>query len=79
MPHFQSGRIDGLRIFGLSTTSKWSQAGLRNGDIVRSINGQPLSGVMQFYQTMQGARRGPVTIEIDRGGTRTTISYQGES
>ena len=76
MPHFQSGRIDGLRVIGLATTSKWSQAGLRNGDVVRSINGRPLSGVTQFYQSLQGGGR--LTIEIERGKERTTITYQGE-
>jgi len=76
MPHFQSGRIDGLRVIGLATTSKWSQAGLRNGDIVRSINGRPLSGVAQFYQSLQGGGR--TTIEIERGKERTTVTYQGE-
>ena len=73
MPHFQSGRIDGLRVIGLAITSKWSQAGLRNGDVVRSINGRPLSGVAQFYQSLQGGGR--LTIEIERGKGRTIITY----
>ena len=76
MPHFQSGQIDGLRVLGLATTSKWSRVGLRNGDVVRSINGRPLSGVAQFYQSLQGGGR--LTIEIERGNERTTITYQGE-
>jgi type II secretory pathway component PulC len=79
MPHFQAGRIDGLRVFGLSTSSKWSQAGLRNGDVVRSINGQPLAGVQQFYQAVQGSGAGPITVDVQRGPERMTFTYQGES
>lgn len=79
MPHFQSGRIDGLRVFGLSASSKWSQAGLRNGDVVTSVNGQPLGGVQQLYQALQSSGAGQVRIDVERGGNRTTIIYQGES
>ena len=79
LPHFQSGKIDGLRVFGLSATSKWSQAGLRNGDVVTSVNGQPLGGVQQLYQALQSSGAGQVRIEIQRGGNRSTITYQGES
>ena len=79
MPHFQAGRIDGLRVFGLSTTSKWSQAGLRNGDVVRSVNGRPLAGVQQFYQAVQGSGAGPITVDVQRGPERMTFTYQGES
>ncbi len=79
IPHFQAGRVDGFRVFGLSRTSKWSEAGLRNGDVVRSVNGQPLVGVQQFYQALQDSGAGRVTVEVERGNQRETITYQGES
>jgi len=78
LPHFEGDRIDGLRVFGLSTASKWSQAGLRNGDVVRSINGKPLSGVQEFHQALQASGTGQVTVEVQRGDGRATITYQGE-
>jgi general secretion pathway protein C len=82
MPHFQQGRIDGFRVFSLSTSSKWAQAGLRNGDVVRSVNDMPLSSVQQFYEAIQrtkDAGAGDIRVEIQRGTNRQVITYRGES
>ncbi len=79
LPHFQLGKIDGLRVFGLSTDSKWSQAGLRNGDVVRAVNGQPLAGVQQLYDAIKGSAKGQITLQVQRGNEQTTVTFQGES
>jgi general secretion pathway protein C len=80
MPSFQAGRINGFRVFALAPGSKWAQAGLRNGDIVRAINGREISSVQQAYEIL-GQLKGVAgaRIEVERGNQRQTITYGGES
>jgi general secretion pathway protein C len=80
MPYFQAGRINGFRVFALAPGSKWAQAGLRNGDIVRAINGQEISSIQQAYQILgQLKQEAGVRIDVERGNKRETITYGGES
>jgi type II secretion system protein C len=80
MPYFQAGRINGFRVFALAPGSKWAQAGLRNGDIVRAINGREISNVQEAYKILtqlEGAAG--VRVDVERGHKRQTITYGGES
>ncbi len=80
MPHFEAGRINGFRVFALAPGSAWSKSGLRNGDVVRSINGQEISSVQQAYEILSQLKgTAGLRIDVDRGRRRQTITYGGES
>lgn len=43
VPHLTGGHVDGLRLYGVHKDSLWRTLGLRNGDVVRSYNGRPVT------------------------------------
>jgi len=69
------GNIDGYRLSGIEPGSIWDQIGVKNGDIVHSVNGKELtsmSEVMAAY-TFQSAKS--FTFEVTRDGQRQTMRY----
>ena len=49
---------------------------LRPGDIITSVNGQPLGDIEQDKQLLDSWRSQPqLDIEIERDGTLLTVSY----
>lgn len=78
IPHRGSdGEIDGYRLSGVRRRSIGDKIGIKNGDIVHSVNGQDLTsmqGAMAAYQTLQTENN--FTFEVTRRGQRQTMSYQ---
>lgn len=56
VPHYENGTLIGFRLWDIDPDSIYDRAGLANGDIVTSINGQPLSDVGQTIRTLQSLR-----------------------
>jgi type II secretory pathway component PulC len=53
------------------------ELGFRDGDIVRSIDGQALTGRRQFVDAMRGLRdRERFMVELTRGGQPQTLRYR---
>jgi len=55
-PYVQDGRTEGLKITGLEETPLTKLFGLRNGDIVQSVNGQNLNSKQKAFQVLKKAR-----------------------
>lgn len=75
-PHYRDGRPNGFRLSGLRSDSIFSQIGIRNGDVIHSVNGQVIDSpqrAMQLYQQLQ--QTGDVALVIERGGRQQTINY----
>ncbi len=47
VPYFKEGRSVGLRLFAIKSGSLYEKIGLKNGDILRSINGNSLGDISQ--------------------------------
>lgn len=75
-PHQMAGRPDGIMIDDIVPGSLYARAGLRNGDVIRSINGRRLTRMDQGIRMFQSLkdRRG-IDIEIARGGTVRHLHY----
>ncbi len=41
-PHFSEGQADGLMVYGIRPNSVFRKIGLKNGDIIKDINGTPI-------------------------------------
>ncbi len=72
-----NGKVDGWRLrlerFGLA-----HQAGLRNGDVVHSVNGHPLHEwptVLRAFAALRGADRYTVVL-TRRSGAHRTLRYR---
>jgi general secretion pathway protein C len=75
-PHVENGRTDGLRITGLEQTPLDAMFGLRNGDIVRTVNGQSLTSKQKAFQVLKKARtQSKLHIQLVRDGKTRDLSF----
>ncbi len=69
-------RIDGLMVVGLSEfpsedgimVSPGKTAGVKTGDIIKSVDNTPVSGAEEFTHNIEKAGGGAVTISVERNG-----------
>jgi len=74
MPHFVNGKTDGFSISQVAPGSVFAQLGLRNGDMVTSINGQPVTNPMQAMGLMQAMKtQTAIDLTVNRGGTPSSV------
>jgi general secretion pathway protein C len=76
-PHFTEGEPDGLMVYGIRPNSVFRQMGLRNGDILKDINGTQISSAEDastLYSEIQGSDDAKITIF--RRGKIQELSYQ---
>lgn len=52
------------------------KAGLKKGDIIRSVNGQPIHSAGRLQELTKASGGKPVEIEYDRNGQTNTVSVQ---
>lgn len=74
-PHFSDGEPDGLAITGVKTGSIFRKMGLRNGDIVKSVEGNDIRSpddLISLYNDLQSEEEVSVQI-IRRGRERTNV------
>lgn len=78
-PHFTNGKADGLRLTGIRSGSIFSRMGLRSGDVLVGVDGDPIQSVddaLKFYKSLKSASN--VKLKVKRGGREKTIDYQVE-
>ena len=77
VPNFTGGAADGFRIFSIVPESLFEKAGLRNGDIIHSINGVELKDpekAFQIYQLLKDTDR--FAIDLVRAGQNLSLNYE---
>ncbi len=74
MPHFVDGKTDGFSISQVVPGSVFDQIGLQNGDLLTSIDGQPVTNPMQAMGLMQSMKtQSALDLTINRGGAPTSV------
>lgn len=72
----------GFLVREIQPGSIYEKLGVRTGDVIRSVNGQPINNmeeVMKLYQQLGGVNRvGSVSIEVMRGGRSESLQYNLE-
>ena len=71
------GQIDGYRMSGIRRDSLFQALGIKNGDIVHAVNGQPLTSMqsaMSAYDSLQNERT--FSFDITRRNQRQTYEYE---
>jgi general secretion pathway protein C len=71
------GKVDGFRVSAIRRNSLFDKLGLKNGDIIHTVNGQALTsaeGAMSTYQTLQSERA--FTFEVTRRNQKQTLEYE---
>ena len=78
-PHIVDGRVEGLRLTGLDDIPGVRELGLKDGDIVRTVNGHVVTSKQKAFQVLMKARSQPkISIELSRGDRTTTLSFDLE-
>jgi len=76
-PHTEAGRVVGLRLSGVSPRGALGLLGLRNGDVLRTLNGFDLSrpdAALEAYARLRNADQ--LTLAVLRSGQPTTLSFE---
>jgi general secretion pathway protein C len=75
-PYVKNNRTEGLRITGLDKIPMAEMLGLRNGDVIRSVNGQHLTSKQKAFQVLMKARtQSKVDIQLLRNGKSKDLSF----
>jgi general secretion pathway protein C len=78
-PFFEGGKPAGLSLAGVAPGSIFEQMGIRNGDVLQAVDGQPIQSVddiVNLYQSLSSA--GNIAIQVRRGGRIEDIQYKIE-
>ncbi len=70
------GEIDGYRLSGIRRNSLASQLGIRNGDVIHTVNGKPLASMQEAMAAYQELQTGSsFNFEVTRRGAKQTLEY----
>lgn len=75
-PHFTNGKPDGLTLTRIRRNSIFRRLGLRNGDIITGVGGEPIQSVddaLKFYNNLKSAS--DVSLQIKRRGRLRNMEY----
>lgn len=79
IPHEEDGRVVGVRLYGIRRTSLLGRLGIRNGDMLRTINGFDMTSpdsALEAYTTLRSADK--LTLALKRQNKDMTIDYNIE-
>jgi len=76
IPHEENGRVVGMKLYGIRRTSLLGKLGIRNGDMLRTINGFDMTSpdtALQAYTSLRMADA--LTLAVKRQNKEMTIEY----
>jgi len=75
-PYTIDGQVEGLKITGLENIRGAEELGLKNGDIIRTVNGHRLNSKQKAYQIFKKARsQAAANIELLRDNETKMLSF----
>jgi len=75
-PYFRGGKPEGLIVSQIQGNSIFDKLGLMNGDVIASVNGQPMNSPEEAFQLYNSLNSGAqVSIEITRRGQKKMLTY----
>jgi general secretion pathway protein C len=77
VPNFKDGEPDGFKLLSIKRGSLVHKAGLRDGDIIKRVNGIEIDSPEKAFEVYEQVRNEPlINVEITRGGKRRTFRYE---
>jgi S1-C subfamily serine protease len=75
IPDYSQTDVEGARISGVAKGGPAEAAGLRNGDVVIEMAGQPIGNIYDYSHALDGLKAGtPVEVVVLRDGRRVTLT-----
>lgn len=77
IPLVVDGEARGMKLYGIRSGSVPRLLGFKNGDLVRAVNGQPLTveSALGLYEALRERRLGRLAVEIERRGVVMTRTF----
>jgi general secretion pathway protein C len=76
IPNFENGMPDGYKILQIVPGSIFDQLGIKNGDVVMGLNGEPINDPGKAFQLFNDLRsQSHVEIGVKRSGRKMTMNY----
>jgi general secretion pathway protein C len=79
IPHEEDGRVVGVKLYGIRRTSLLGRLGVRNGDMLRTINGFDMTSpdtALEAYSRLRTADK--LTLAVKRQNKEMAIEYNIE-
>lgn len=79
IPHDENGRVVGVKLYGIRRNSLLGRLGVRNGDMLRTINGFSMTSpdtALEAYSRLRTADK--LTLAVKRQNNEMTIEYNIE-
>lgn len=79
IPHEEDGRVIGVKLYGIRRNSLLGRLGVRNGDMLRTINGFDMTSpdtALEAYSRLRSADK--LTLAVKRQNKEMTIDYNIE-
>jgi general secretion pathway protein C len=79
IPHEEDGRVVGVKLYGIRRNSLLGRLGVRNGDMLRTINGFAMASpdtALEAYSRLRSADK--LTLAVKRQNKELTIEYNIE-
>ncbi len=71
------GEIDGFRVKKIRCGSVLHQAGFRNGDVIHTVNGKPVTSIPQALSAYRKLRKKRIlNVEVERKGATRKMRYR---
>ena len=76
VPHRENGELVGFKFVSIRPNSVFQKLGMKNGDIITSVNGEKITSPAQAMETYQALRESDnVQLGTIRGGKKRTTDY----
>ncbi len=77
VPYFKDGVAVGLRLFAIKGDSMFEKLGMRNGDILKSVNGSNLGDVTQAVKLFETLKAdGSLALKLERNMEEKEFKYE---
>ncbi|MFA5240243.1 MAG: type II secretion system protein N [Phycisphaerae bacterium] len=75
-PHIVDGQVDGLKITAIENIKEAKELGLKNGDVIRTVNGHRLTSKQKAHQIFKKtSSQKAINLELLRNGETENLSF----
>lgn len=76
VPALKDGAVIGFKLYAVRPASWFARLGLKNGDVLRTVNGLPLASPQEALEAYAKVRDAPaLTLDITRAGQPMRLRY----
>ncbi len=76
VPELRGGQMVGFRLTQIVPNSFYQKAGFKDGDVIRSVNGEKVTDAGKAFELLQGLKSmSSLDMTIERGGKEVNFNY----